>query len=113
MALIIKLNRSEYLAFFGLFGLIFTLPNYYQLFVENLFPIIIENSINNASLFKFLYVMILLFITYESYHWIVQLANNIQKTQYLKGDYNFYMVKVVVFGLLGIASAIFLNSWLF
>jgi len=113
MALIIKLNSSESLAFFGLFGVFFALPNYYQLLVEKLFPIIIENSTSNLGLFKFLYVVILLFITYESYHWIIQLAETIDKTQRLKVDFNYYLVKVVFFGLVGITSAILLNKWLF
>lgn len=113
MAFIIKLNSSESLAFFGLFGLFFALPNYYQLLVERLFPIIIETSTNNAGLFKFLYVVILLFVTYESYYWIVQLAKNIEKTQRLNVDFKLYLVKVMFFGLGGISSAVLLNKWLF
>ena len=112
-ALVIKLNNSEALAFSGCFGLIFSLPNYYQIFLEQVFPIIIETSTTNAGLYKFLYFLLLVFITYESYHWIIQLANNIQKTQHLNIDYDLYMIKVVFFGLLGIASAVFLNRWLF
>ena len=114
MSLVIKLNSSEALAFSGCFGLIFSIPNFYQIFLEKIFPIIIETSTNNEGLFKFLYVVLLLFITYESYHWIIQLATNIQKTQHLRNvDYNFYIVRIIFLGFVGIASAIFLNIWLF
>jgi len=113
MNLVIKLNNSEALAFSGLFGIFFALPNYYQLLVEKLFPIVIENSTSNVGLFKFLYVIALLFITYESYHWIIQLADNMDKTRNLNVDYKFYIAKVIFFGLLGIAIALGLNSWLF
>jgi hypothetical protein len=113
MRLVIKLNNSESLAFFGCFGLIFSLPNFYQIFLEKIFPIIIQNSTSNTNLFKFLYVVLLIFVTYESYCWIVQLAKNMQKIQHLKMDYNFYVAKVIFFGLLGITSAIILNKWLF
>ena len=112
-AFVIKLNSSEALAFSGCFGLIFALPNLYQIFLEKVFPIIIETSTTNTGLYKFLYFILLVSLTYESYHWIIQLVINVQKTQNLNVDYNLYMIKVVVFGLLGIASAIFLNRWLF
>jgi hypothetical protein len=113
MNLVIKLNNSESLAFFGLFGVFFALQNYYQLLIEKLFPTIIENATSNLGLFKFLYIVALLLITYESYHWIIQLANNMDKTRNLNVDYKFYIAKIVFFGLLGIASAFFLNHWLF
>ena len=113
MSLVIKLKSSEVLAFSGMFGLFFSLPNYYQIFLEQVFPIIIETSITYNNLFKFLYVILLLFVTYESYHWIIQLATNMQKTQRLKVSYNFYIIKVIFFALLGIASGITLNNWLF
>ena len=112
-SLVIKLSSSEALAFSGCFGLVFALPNFYQIFLEQVFPIIIETSTTNIGLYKFLYFLLLVLITYESYHWIIQLANNMQKTQHLNVDYNLYMIKVVVFGLFGLASAVFLNRWLF
>ena len=111
--LVIKLNSSEALVFSGLFGLFFAMPNFYQIFLEKVFPIIIQTSTSNKELFQILYVLILILVTYESIAWIIQLVNNMQKTQHLNVDYNLYMIKVVVFGLLGIASAIFLNRWLF
>jgi len=112
-ALVIKLNNSEALAFSGLFGLFFSLPNFYQIFLEKIFPIIIESSTSNTGLFKVLYFVLLIFITYESYHWIIQLPICMRKTKNLNIDYNFYKLKVSFFGLLGIMSAIFLNKWLF
>ena len=112
-AFVIKLNSSEALAFSGLFGLFFAMPNFYQIFLENVFPIIIQTSTSNKELFQILYVLMLILVTYESVAWTIQLSNNIQKTQHLKVDYNLYLIKIVVFGLLGIVSAILLNKWLF
>ena len=111
--LVIKLNSSEALVFSGLFGLFFAMPNFYQIFLENVFPVIIRTSNSNKELFQILYVLMLILVTYESVAWIIQLANNMQKTQHLKVDFNLYMIKVIFFGLLGIASVVFLNSWLF
>jgi multisubunit Na+/H+ antiporter MnhB subunit len=112
-AFVIKLNSSEALAFSGLFGLFFAMPNFYQIFLEKIFPIIIQTSTINKELFQLLYILMLILVTCESIAWIIQLANNMQKTQHLNVDYNLYMVKIVVFGLLGIVAAIFLNKWLF
>ena len=111
--MIIKLNSSEKLAFSGFFGLFFAVPNFYQIFLEKIFPIIIQTSTKNKELFKFLYILMLILVTYESFAWINQLFINMQKKQYLKGDYNKYVIKVVLSGLLGITFAIFLNMWLF
>ena len=110
---VIKLNSSEALAFLGFFGLFFAIPNFYQIFLEKIFLTIIQTSTNNILLFKILYVFILILLTYESLAWIIQLANNMQKTQNLNLDYNKYIFKIIFFALLGIACAIFLNKWLF
>lgn len=111
--LVIKLNNSEALAFTGCFGLTFSLSNFYQIFLENVFPIIIETATNNIDLFKFLYVILSLLLVYETYHWIIQLSRMIKKTSSLRINYNCYLIKVGFFALLGFASAILLNNWLF
>lgn len=113
MSFVIKLNSSEALSFFGLFGLFFAMPNFYQIFLEKVFPIIIETSTSNAQLFQILYVLMLILLTYESVAWIIQLANNIQKTQHLNVDFNSYLLKVILSGLFGIISALVLNKILF
>jgi len=113
MSFVIKLNSSEALSFFGSFGLFFAIPNFYQIFLEKVFPIIIETSTNNTQLFQILYVLMLILLTYESVAWIIQLANNIKKTQYLNVDFNYYLVNVIFYGLFGIISALFLNRILF
>ena len=113
MNLVIKLNSSEALAFSGLFGLFFSLPNFYQIFLREIFPVIIETSTSNTGLFKVLYFVLLAFITYESYNWMIQLPICMRKTKNLNIDYNFYKVKVAFFGFLGIALAVVLNKWLF
>lgn len=111
--LVIKLNNSEALAFTGCFGLIFSLPNFYQIFLQNVFPIIIETATTNVGLFKFLYAILSILLVYETYHWIIQLSKMIQKTSNLRINYNLYLIKVGFFALLGFASAILLNNWLF
>ena len=113
MSFVIKLNSSEALSFFGSFGLFFAIPNFYQIFLEKVFQIIIETSTNNTQLFQILYVLMLILLTYESVAWIIQLANNIKKTQYLNVDFNYYLVNVIFYGLFGIISALFLNRILF
>ena len=113
MSFVIKLNSSEALSFFGLFGLFFAMPNFYQIFLEKVFPTIIETSTSNTQLFQILYVLMLILLTYESVAWIIQLANNIKKTQYLNVDFNYYLVNVIFYGLFGIISALFLNRILF
>ena len=113
MNFVIKLNSSEGLSFFGLFGLFFAMSNFNQIFLEKVFPMIIETSTTNKQLFQILYVLMLILVTYESVAWIIQLANNIQKTQHLNVDFNFYLLKVILFGLFGIISALVLNKILF
>lgn len=113
MSFVIKLNSSEALSFFGLFGFFFAIPNFYQIFLENVFPIIIETSISNTPLYRILYVAMLILLTYESVAWIIQLANNIQKTQNLNVDFNFYLLKVILSGLFGTILALVLNKILF
>ena len=113
MSFVIKLNSSEALSFFGLFGLFFAMPNFYQIFLEKVFPIIIQTSTSNKQLFQFLYVLMLVLVTYESVAWIIQLVNNIQKTQHLNVDFNYYLLKAILSGLFGIISALVLNKILF
>jgi|ETN02SMinimDraft_2_1059926.scaffolds.fasta_scaffold35518_2 hypothetical protein len=113
MVLVIKLNSSEALSYFGFFGLVFSLPNFNQIFLEKVFPIIIENSTNFQGLFKISYVLLLLALTYESFNWVIQLIKNMIKTKNLNVDYNYYLLKVVVSGLFGIISALVLNKILF
>ena len=110
MSLVIKLNSSEALSFFGLFGLFFAMPNFYQIFLEKVFPLIIETSTSNKQLFQILYVVMLILVACESVAWIIQLGKNIEKTQYLCVDFNFYLLKVILFGLFGIISALVLNK---
>ena len=90
MSFVIKLNSSEALSFFGLFGFFFAMPNFYQIFLEKVFPVIIVTSTSNTKLFQILYVFMLILLTYESVAWIIQLANNIQKTKNLNVDFNYY-----------------------
>ena len=111
--LVIELNTSESLAFSGFFGLIFASPNFYQIFLKEVFPTIIETATNNVILFKILYVILLLLITYETYYWIIKLGKIIKKTKNLNMDFNYYMLKVVFFSILGSAVGITLNYWLF
>jgi len=113
MSFVIKLNSSEALSFFGLFGLFFAMPNFYQIFLEKVFPIIIQTSTSNKQLFQFLYVLMLVLVTYESVAWIIQLVNNIQKTQHLNVDFNFYLLKIIVLGIFGIILALVLNKIMF
>ena len=113
MTLVIKLNSSEKLAFFGLFGLVFSLPNFNQIFMEKIFPIIIENSTIYQGLFKFLYVLLLIGLTYESINWVIQLVENIIKTKNLNVDYGYYLLKILVSGLFGVFTAVILNKILF
>jgi len=113
MILVIKLNTSEKLAFFGLFGLVFSLPNFNQIIMGKIFPIIIENSTIYQGLFKFLYVLLLIGLTYESINWAIQLVENMIKTKNLNVDYNYYLLKIVFSGLFGIISALVLNKILF
>ena len=89
------------------------MSNFNQIFLEKVFPMIIETSTTNKQLFQILYVLMLILVTYESVAWIIQLANNIQKTQHLNVDFNFYLLKVILFGLFGIISALVLNKILF
>lgn len=111
--LVIKLNNSEALAFTGCFGLIFSIPNIKQIFLENMFPTIIETATINVGLFKFLYVLASIFLIYETYHWIIQLINMMEKTSHLRINYNLYLIKVSFFGILGFFSANLLNNLLF
>ena len=113
MSFVIKLNSSEALSFFGLFGLFFAMPNFYQIFLEKVFPIIIQTSTSNKQLFQFLYVLMLVLVTYESVAWIIQLVNNMQKTQHLNVDFNFYLLKIIVLGIFGIILALVLNKIMF
>ena len=112
--LVIQLNSSESLVFWGLFGLFFTFPNYYKILIKKIFPIIIETSTPNLVLFKVLYFLSLAFITYKSYHWIIKLGKNIEKTGRLYNvNFKFYIVRIIFFGFLGIILAIILNNLLF
>ena len=113
MAFVIKLNSSEALSFFGFFGLVFSLPNFNKIFLNKLFPIIIENSTMYKELFKLLYIVLLLGLTYESFNWVIQLVKNIIKTQHLNVDYTFYLFKIIISGIFGIVCAIILNKILF
>ena len=113
MSFVIKLNSSEALSFFGSFGLFFAIPNFYQIFLEKVFPIIIQTSTSNKQLFQFLYVLMLVLVTYESVAWIIQLVNNMQKTQHLNVDFNFYLLKIIVLGIFGIILALVLNKIMF
>ena len=113
MRFVIELNNSEQAVFLGCFGLIFSLPNFNQIFLEKIFPIIIETSTNFTTLFKILYVLLSLLLAYNSYHWIIQLAKFMKKTKNIHNNYNLYLVKLFFFGLLGFVVAIGLNNWLF
>ncbi|USN45322.1 MAG: hypothetical protein H6502_04675 [Candidatus Woesearchaeota archaeon] len=111
--LVIELNNSEALAFSGCFGLLFALPNIYQIFLNQIFPIIIETSTNYTGLFKFLYAIAIILLTYETYHWIIQLVKIMRKTYRIHKNYRLYVFKLVIFGMLGFAVAILLNKWFF
>ena len=113
MDLVIKLSTSESLVFFGCFGLVFALPNFYQIFLKEIFPIIIETSTSYTTLFKILYVVLLLFISYETYHWIIDIIKIMKKTKNIHNNYGLYVLNVVIFGVLGFLVASILNLWLF
>ena len=110
---IIPLNSSEELAFFGSLGLFFSFPNLNSIFIEKIFPSIIEQSQTFNSLFRFIYIILVFAVTYESIGWVIELAKNIEKTRYLDVNFDFYMFKVVVSLIAGIIVAIFLNRILF
>jgi hypothetical protein len=113
MGLFIQLNSSEKLAFFGSFGLIFSLPNFESIFIQDIFPGIIANSGNFARFFEFIYFLLVFAVFIESVSWIVDLVRNIDKTRYLNVDFDYYVLKIVVFIILGIFAGALLNKILF
>jgi hypothetical protein len=109
---VIELNSSESLVFSSCFGIFFSMPNINKIFIDNIFPIIIENS-NNIKLFKLIYIILSLLLIYESYNWIIQLNKKMKKTNNLRINYNKYILKILFYAILGIISAIILNGILF
>ncbi len=113
MKFVIKLNNSEQAVFAGCFGFIFSLPNFNQIFLEKIFPIIIETSTSFTTFFKVLYVLLSLLLAYNTYGWIIQLIGFMNKTKNIHKNYGLYVAKIFFFGVLGFAVAIGLNNWLF
>ena len=111
--LVIEMNKSEALIFSGCFGIVFSLPNFYQIFLKNIFPIIIENSTQFTLLFKILYVLLSLLLVYNSYHWIVKLFKIMKKTRNIHRNYNLYIAQTFFFGISGFVTAVILNNRLF
>lgn len=109
----LKLNNTQIEIVGTVYGFVFAIPSFPDVFIQYISPIILRESINPTI--PIMIAIIIILSSIASISWLGIIARNIQKTYHLKNKASFenYLLGLVVIGILSLASALFLKITFF